>query len=133
HQGLWVPAYVRHDIETAGAVWLRAVYLHHSLRHGLPEVCRLVEIGPLLRELLRRTFRLETLDRRTGVERHLLALILNELALLPAAPIDLPMPKDPRAQRAAASVRAEPSGAHSLAGVARHAGASSRTLERLFR
>lgn len=60
-------------------------------------------------------------------------MLLDELAVLPVAPIDLPMPHDARALRVAKHVRETVDGAHTLARVAKHAGASSRTLERLFR
>jgi AraC-like DNA-binding protein len=60
-------------------------------------------------------------------------LLLDELAVLPVAPIDLPMPRDPRALCAARFIRETPESPHSLASVAKHAGASTRTLERLFR
>ena len=43
------------------------------------------------------------------------------------------MPADARARRAAERMRAEPGEALDLGAVARHAGASVRTLERLFR
>jgi AraC-like DNA-binding protein len=49
------------------------------------------------------------------------------------APIDLPMPRDARALRATKHVRDTLEAAHTLAGVAKQAGASGRTLERLFR
>ncbi len=138
HQAVWVPAGVRHDVEVAGGVAMRALYLHfHPTAPGrrgrLPEVCRVVEISPLLREILRRVLRLRTLDRRVVAERHLLAVLLDEITVLPLAPLDLPMPRDPRGVRAAEWIRAEPAARHTLAEVARAAAASPRTLERLFR
>src|SRR5436305_10721760 len=76
HQAVWVPAGVRHSVEVAGGVAMRAVYLSdalgRSLHARLPVACRVVEISPLLREILRRTMRLRTLDRRVAEERHLL-------------------------------------------------------------
>jgi len=60
-------------------------------------------------------------------------ILFDELSVLPASPIDLPMPRDARALRAALSVRATPGSGHALADAARGAGASARTLERLFR
>jgi AraC-like DNA-binding protein len=137
HQAVWVPAGVRHDVEVAGGVAMRALYLHPAAlparRGRLPEVCRVVEISPLLREVLRRALRLRTLDRRVVAERHLLAVLLDEIIVLPLAPLDLPMPRDPRGVRAAEWIRAEPAARHTLAEVARAAAASPRTLERLFR
>jgi transcriptional regulator GlxA family with amidase domain len=69
--------------------------------------------------------------RHAGCDwRNLLELLLDELAVLP---LDLPMPRDERALRAARHVRETLDGAHTLAGLAKQAGASARTLERLFR
>ena len=57
----------------------------------------MVEISPLLREVLRRTMRLGTLDRRIVEQRHLLDVLLDELMVLPLVPLDLPIPRDARA------------------------------------
>jgi AraC-like DNA-binding protein len=51
---------------------------------------------------------------------------------MPEMPLDLAMPSDPRARRAAELLRANP-GTASLDSIARAAGASKRTLERMFR
>jgi AraC-like DNA-binding protein len=133
HQAVWVPAGVRHDVEVAGGVAMRSLHLHPSVRGRLPETCRVIEISPLLREILRRAMRLRTLDRRIAAERRLLDVLLDELTVLPLVPLDLPIPRDARAARAAACIRAEPSARHTLAEVAHAAAASPRTLERLFR
>ena len=137
HQAVWVPAGIQHSVEVAGGVAMRALYLGgslgSSLRSRLPGACRVVEISPLLREILRRSMRLRTLDRRIAAERHLLDVLVDELTILPLVPLDLPMPRDPRGARAAALIRAEPAARNTLAEVARAAAASARTLERLFR
>jgi AraC-like DNA-binding protein len=137
HQAVWVPAGVRHGVEVAGGVAMRALYLSEalgrSLHSRLPGTCRIVEVSPLLREVLRRAMRLQTLDRRIPAQRHLLDVLLDELTILPLVPLDLPIPRDPRGARAAALIRAEPAARHTLAEVARASAASARTLERLFR
>jgi AraC-like DNA-binding protein len=132
HQAVWVPFGVRHSVEVAGGVAMRSLYLHPSVR-GLPGTCRVVEISPLLREILRRAMRLTTLDRRIAAQRHILDVLLDELTVLPLTPLDLPMPRDPRGVRAAALIRGEPAAPHTLAEVAHASAASARTLERLFR
>ncbi|MEO8452236.1 MAG: helix-turn-helix transcriptional regulator [Gemmatimonadota bacterium] len=133
YQAVWVPARVRHHVEMAGRVLLRALYLNASLQPRLPATCRVVHVSPLLRELLRRAMQLRTLDRRKKEEGHVLDVLLDELTVLPLAPVDLPIPRDLRGLRAATLVRGAPSGRHSLAEVSRHSGASPRTLERIFR
>lgn len=133
HQAIWVPAHVKHSIDMAGRVAVRAVYLSAAIRRRLPATCRVVDVSPLLLELLRRTMQLQTLDRSNPHERHLIDVLLDQLEELPLGPIALPTPRDPRGARAAALVRATPDARHTLADVAREVGASARTLERVFR
>jgi AraC-like DNA-binding protein len=133
HQAVWVPPNVRHDVEVPARAAMRRLYVKPPFTRRLPAQCRAVNVSPLLRELIKRAFQLETLDRSDRHQRNLMDVLLDELALLQVAPIDLPMPRDARALRGARFVREMPDGAHTLATVAKHAGASSRTLERLFR
>jgi AraC-like DNA-binding protein len=137
HQAVWVPPGVRHSVEVAGGVAMRSLYLRLPLRPpvrgGLPDSCRVIEVSPLLREILRRAMRLRTLDRRIAEQRHLIDVLLDEITVLPLIPLDLPMPRDTRGVRAAAYIREEPAARHTLAEVARASAASARTLERLFR
>jgi len=132
-QAVWVPALVPHEFETAAGAAMQTLYVRPGATRRLPDRCRAVRVSPLLRELLRRAIKLETLDRRRREQRNLMALLLDELAVLPIAPIDLPMPRDPRALHAARLVRARPESRYTLADAARESGASARTLERLFR
>jgi AraC-like DNA-binding protein len=89
-------------------------------------------MAPLLRELLRRALHLGTLSKSVVSEARVLALLMAEIVVVPVAPVELPMPVDARARRAAEYVRAEPARAGDMKQVARHASASVRTLERLF-
>ena len=133
HQAVWVPPKVQHDVEVPAHSAMRMLYVKPPFGRQLPAACRAVQISPLLRELLRRAFQLETLDRRKRDQRNVMELLLDELAVLPVAPIDLPMPRDERAMRAAAYMRETPARRHTLASISKYAGASTRTLERLFR
>jgi AraC-like DNA-binding protein len=63
---------------------------------------------------------------------NLIGLLVDQLQALPAIPLQLPAPRDARAKRAASFLRENPSHAASLERIARRAGASKRTLERLF-
>jgi AraC-like DNA-binding protein len=133
HQAVWVPAGIAHVLETGPGAARRTLYVRASLARRLPSTCRAVHVSPLLRELLLRAIRWQTLDRAKPEQRNLMAILLDELAVLPVAPVDLPMPRDARAVRAARAVRDAPGGRHTLATAARESGASERTLERLFR
>jgi len=133
HQAVWVPALVPHEFETAAGAATQTLHVHPTASRRLPHTCRAVHLSPLLRELLRRAIQLQTLDRRNRAQRNLMEILLDELSVLPVAPIDLPMPRDPRALRAARLVRSRPEARLTLAEASRESGASGRTLERLFR
>ena len=131
-RAVWVPADVEHEIETAGAVTLRTLYLRPELSPGLPTTCFVVHVSPLLRELLLHTVRRGHLDRSVPAEKRLAGVLVDQLLEIPALPLSLPQPRDERARKIAALVRANPAGPGVLEVLARGSGASLRTLERLF-
>ena len=59
-------------------------------------------------------------------------VLLDELRVAPTTPLHLPMPRDPRALRAAEAFRLDPSLRQPVGHWAKIAGASTRTLERLW-
>src|SRR5579884_2987513 len=90
-RALYVPPAVAHDVEVPSGVTLRTLYMRRPLRRGLPRSCQAVHVSPLLRELLRRAFQLDTLDRRIREQRNLIEVLLDQLVTLPLTTIDLPM------------------------------------------
>ena len=59
-------------------------------------------------------------------------MLVDEIRGAAQAPLHLPLPSDPRALRVARALQAEPGDARPLAGWSKPAGASTRTLARLF-
>ncbi|NIF52913.1 helix-turn-helix transcriptional regulator [Burkholderia sp. Ax-1724] len=64
--------------------------------------------------------------------RRLLHVLLDRLAVLPAAPLGLTWPRDPRAQRIADALSADPAQSLILEELAAAAGVTARTAARLF-
>jgi AraC-like DNA-binding protein len=91
-----------------------------------------VNVNPLLRELIQRTVSLGALDAAIREQKHLIGVILDELKMLIAVPLQLPMPRDARALQFASLANRE-GGAPSTKMLLRQCGASRRTMERLFR
>jgi AraC-like DNA-binding protein len=60
-------------------------------------------------------------------------VIVDQLQILPAIPLQLSMPVDARAQRVAKMLREDPGDERPLAQIAKCNGASARTIERIFR
>jgi AraC-like DNA-binding protein len=132
HRAVWVPAKMEYRVEMAGPVSMRTLYFAAGLVRGLPAECSIVNVPPLLRELILHTTRLSTLDSRVPAEAHLIAVILDQLQTLPAVPLQLHMPADPRALQVARLLENNPGDNRPLPPIARQSGASPRTIERLF-
>jgi len=130
HRGVWVPAHVEHAIRMSGAVSMRTLYLEPRIARGLPSGCRVVDVPPLLRELILRAVVYGSLDRRVPAQRHLVDLLLDEIRTLPARALHVPRPADPRARRLIEHVERDPAPRHPLDRLARSTGASPRTLQR---
>ncbi|HEV2691232.1 MAG TPA: helix-turn-helix transcriptional regulator, partial [Bryobacteraceae bacterium] len=133
HRAAWVPAFVEHSVEMSGAVSMRTLYLAPGLSPAPPRECCTVNVPPLLRELILEAVNRGMLRRNVPVEERLIGVMMDQIEALPAAPLQLPMPKDTRARKVADLLRANPANAASLARIAKQVGASPRTLERLFR
>ena len=132
HRAVWIPARVGHSIAMSGWVSMRTLYLLPGLAGALARRCRVVTVSPLLRHLILHAIAQGVLRREVPEHRRLIAFLLDQLRELPAAPLELPMPRDPRALRVALRLREDPGEPAPPDELARAAGASRRTLERLF-
>lgn len=133
HRGVWVPAGTRHSIQMSGAVSLRTLYLVPRLGRALPDEPRVIGISPLLRELILRIVELDSLSIRVPTHAHLVSVLLDHLHVMQSDAVHLPLPRDARAKRIAAMLQKQPSNARSLIELSKSAGASKRTVERLFK
>ncbi len=133
HRAVWVPAGVEHRIEMAGKVLVQTLYVAVGLSTALPQACCAVNVAPLLRELIVHIVGLRMLDRSIPAQAALIDVLLNQLEALPTIPLQLPMPRDPRAMQVADWLRLRPDDVGLLKQAAKRAGTSVRTIERLFR
>src|SRR6476661_87534 len=132
HRALWVPAGVRHRVDMQGRVSLRSLYFRPSLSRRLPRECRVLNVSALLRELILHVAKRAAADPHLASEGHAIALLLEQLVAIEAVPLQLPLLRDPRAAKAASLLATSAGTRRSLASVGRVAGASPRTLQRLF-
>jgi AraC-like DNA-binding protein len=132
-RALWLPPQWPHSVTMRSHVEMRTIYIAPGPCEALPRQPVLAEISGLLRELI-----LALLDEpaaydeagRGGSVAH---LILAELARLHERKLDVPMPRDERALRVARALLDDSSIDHGLDRWADEAGASRRTLARIFR
>src|SRR5262249_30672793 len=105
NRAVWVPAGVEHGIEMSGSVLVQTLYLAAGIFGTLPARCCAVNVSPLLRELIRHTITLGTLDQNVPARARLIGFLVDQLSALPAIPLQLPWPSDERAKCAAEWLR----------------------------
>lgn len=134
-RALWIPAETTNEVLMQGRGILRSLYIAPQNARQLAALPRLVRMPPLLQQLIRRAFECDVLqesDRRQSLVSALLTLELHEALEHPGELMELPLPRDARAMRAAELMRAQPGTPLSALQLDRAADASRRTLERLF-
>ncbi|MCC7272505.1 MAG: helix-turn-helix transcriptional regulator [Alphaproteobacteria bacterium] len=130
---LWIPAGVRHSLRMVGAVAMRTIYVDTAAVADLPRGCTVIEVSPLLRELIVAATAEPVEYDEAGRGGHIIALLLDELRAAPTAPVHLPMPRDRRLARLCAALLAAPARDDTLEDWGAAVGASGRTLARRFR
>jgi AraC-like DNA-binding protein len=129
---LWLPARTGSAVSLSSAGALSRVYVRGAPSKRVTGGVHAIHLSPLLKELLRRVMELGQLHQHRVRERRLIDVIVDELTATRTVSVNLPMPRDSRARAAADYVRENIKRARVAAAVARHSGASVRTLERLF-
>jgi AraC-like DNA-binding protein len=129
-RAVWIPATTPHSLQMSGAVSMRTVYLRPRMAKRLPRTCSVVNVSPLLQQLIIHLCTYKELSRRSRSQARLIDLLIDLLETVQAVPLQLPNPSDARAVRVATALQNDPEG--SLEGACQHAGASKRTIERLF-
>jgi AraC-like DNA-binding protein len=131
-RAVWVPVGAEHEIHGLGDFAMRTLYFPAAMVSGLPDECCALDVPPLLRELV-----LELVERAPVAEEdeagmRLARVAVDRIAEARTMPLQLPMPRDPRAVKLAEILRADPASQAQLPELARAAGASPRTIQRLF-
>jgi AraC-like DNA-binding protein len=132
-RAVWIPARIPHSIQMSGAVSMRTVYLRARLAKRLPRTCCVVNVSALLQHLILHLCTHRELNRRSRIHAHLIDVFIDQLETVRAVPLQLPTPNDTRAARVAATLQRDLAEYRSLEWVCKQAGASKRTIERLFR
>jgi AraC-like DNA-binding protein len=132
-RALWLPPQLPHHITMRSRLEMRTIYIAASACETLPQQPVLVEISGLLRELILALLEEPVAYDESGRGGSVARLILTELTRLRERRLEVPMPRDPRALRIARALLDDSSIAHDLDRWADKAGASRRTLARIFR
>lgn len=131
-RAIWLPAGVAHEIEMRGEVATRFLYLAPELAEPLPAEPRVLEVAPLLRELILHILKRQMLHPGRADDARLAQLLIDLLVAARPLDLSLPLPRDRRARTLAEHLQGAPADIANLAGLGRRSGASLRTLQRLF-
>jgi AraC-like DNA-binding protein len=130
-RALWIPPNVVHDVHIVEPAYLRTLYVHESVAPSSLDACRVLEVSPLLRELIVAID--DDAAMPTQREHCLGQLIIDELLRSTPLPLGVPLPADKRLRALCAAIIANPAASDSLEQMALDVGASVRTISRLFR
>jgi len=131
-RAVWIPAFVDHAVLARSPLSLRSLYFTPSIVPGMPKACAVVTVSELLRQLILAAVALPADYDENGADGRLIGVLLDQILTLPEAPLHLPMPTDGRLRVIAETLSNNPADPRSLEQWAETAGASSRTLTRLF-
>lgn len=129
---VWIPTGMPHDVATFGKASFRSLYIDPTVAGVAGTRCRVVEVTALVRELISAATLLPVEYEERGRDGRLIATLLDEIAALTETDVHLPMPVDSRLRHICDVLLAEPADPRGLDEWADTAGASTRTLARLF-
>jgi AraC-like DNA-binding protein len=131
-RAVWLPAGFQHGMAISGEVAMRTLYIANSRAAHLPSVPAVLEVTPLLRELILHIITIGMLAFERPEHDRIAGLLIDLLLEARPQDLNLPMPRDARARRLAEHVRNMPADGRDMSELAEMTGASLRTLQRLF-
>ena len=148
-RALWIPPQVEHAVTMVETAELRTLYIYQAPGQCGPiagdasgtrwQRCRVLEVSDLLQALVRdlstnSDAAAPPTEAQLARERHVSALLLDELARATQLDLRIDMPRDKRLYTLLCqAVLHDPLAHESLQAFARNSGASLRTVARLFR
>jgi AraC-like DNA-binding protein len=131
-RAVWIPAGTPHSVAMSGEVSMRTLYFLPKLCRALPGKCFVMNVSPLLKELILHACRFGKLKKRAPVERRVVEILVDQLKAVESIALQLPQPADSRALRVVKALFANPGDQRTLEKLCKECGGSKRTIQRLF-
>lgn len=131
-RAVWIPAMHEHKVQMIGVSTCSLYIEPRAIAAGRSE-CQVIEVSPLLRELLKEAVDMPLHYDTQGRDGTLAALLLHEVAGLPALPFHIPLPRDTRLAAECRAFLAAPDIHQPSRGWAERLHMSARTFSRRFR
>jgi AraC-like DNA-binding protein/quercetin dioxygenase-like cupin family protein len=131
-RAVWIPAGTPHSVETVGPLSMRTLYLLPKLVRSVPTKCFVMNVSPLLRELILHACTFCKLRQGNSIHRRIIEILLDQFKAARSIPLQLRKPTDSRGARVVELLFADPSDPRSLEQLCVQCGAGKRTIQRLF-
>jgi AraC-like DNA-binding protein len=132
NRAVWLPPNVEHTTSSHSAVRFRSLLIGGKGIDRLPSECMVIEVSPLMRELILKLNEFAATDERREMAAAVIRLLLAELPFTPMQALNLPMPKNRELVRFCEAVRGDLSGDLAIEDAAMALGMSRATFMRLF-
>ncbi|KFE48205.1 AraC family transcriptional regulator [Pseudomonas syringae] len=131
--GVWIPPGLEHQVVTSMRAEMRSLYVRKEDSEWAPPRCRVLEVTPLARELIKSFCQLPPVyPLGDSSEARLVQVLIDQLAHLPEVSFSLPLPRHPRLLALCNELIENPSQLITLHDWAQRLGTSQKTLMRLF-
>jgi AraC-like DNA-binding protein len=131
-RALWMPGSMTHAIRMVGRVRMRTIYVRPNSSPGLPPACAVVAVSPLLSALILEAVNVRLPYAEDSRDGRLMRLLIDEIVQMPALPLNLPYPADPRLRVIHERIKTAPEDPSTAAQWARTFRLDPRTIHRLF-
>lgn len=128
----WIPGSAVHSVYYIQAAEMKTVLISPDLLATLPKRCCVIKLSPLLRELVLEVVQISHDASLQDHQWRLMQVLIDQISLAQEAPLFLPEGRDQRLRRVTASLHSNPGDDRNIDDWSHIAGASSRTLARLF-
>lgn len=131
-RALWVPSHIVHEVQMHGVVEMRSLYVNANAAAGMPGSCVVLNVTPLLRELVVRAVALPADYDEDGDDGLLMRVLMAEIRRLPQCALDLPLPESADLTQLCERILADLSTRRPSSVQASAMNTSTRTLYRRF-
>lgn len=131
--GVWIPAGMEHEVVTSTRAEMRSLYVRKQDCAWAEDRCRVLEVTPLARELIKAFCQLPVeYSEAESTDARLVQVLLDQLAHLPEVGFSLPLPRHARLLTLCGELIETPDQAVTLNDWAARLSMSEKTLTRLF-
>ncbi|SHM16566.1 transcriptional regulator, AraC family [Roseibium suaedae] len=129
-RAVWIPAGISHRGRYLAETDIRFLYVAENAAPGLPRSTVVVQVTRLLRELILEFMTFSRAEVLEGPAARIAAVILDQLRVLPEAPLQLPMPRDGKLRALCEHILVCPAEVPGLIEAADRCATSVRSFER---